>query len=222
MKQFIIVSGGRIDDGFAAGVIAEKKEAILIAADSGMDFFYRNGIKPDVIVGDFDSAASESLEFFRAQDDIQMQELNPVKDDTDTEAAIRFAIEMGAEQITILGGTGSRLDHVLGNIELLGIGLQEKVSMELLDASNRIRMLDHGIAMRKEEQFGTYVSLIPYTTEVEHLTLRGFQYPLSDYCLKGFCSLGISNEIIEEEASISFEEGILLLIESRDEPAGAN
>ncbi len=220
MKQFIIVSGGQVEDAFAKSVIASK-QAILIAADSGMDFFYRNGIKPDVIVGDFDSVASESLTYFRAQEGIRMQELNPIKDDTDTESSIRLAIEMGAEQITILGGTGSRLDHVLGNIELLGIGLQEGVSITILDAHNRIRMIDQGITIRKEEQFGTYVSLIPYTTEVEHLTLRGFKYSLSDYCLKGFCSLGVSNEISEEEAVISFDGGILLVIESQDKPARA-
>lgn len=220
MKQFIIVSGGYVEDTFAKSVIASK-QAVLIAADSGMDFFYRNGIKPDVIVGDFDSVASESLAFFRVQEGIRMQELNPIKDDTDTESSIRLAIEMGAEQITILGGTGSRLDHVLGNIELLGIGLQEGVSITILDAHNRIRMIDQGITIRKEEQFGTYVSLIPYTTEVEHLTLRGFKYSLSDYCLKGFCSLGVSNEISKEEAVISFDGGILLVIESQDKPARA-
>ena len=220
MKQFIIVSGGHIEDTFAKSVIASQ-QAVLIAADSGLDFFYRSGIKPDVIVGDFDSVAAEPLAFFRAQEGIRMQELNPVKDDTDTESSIRLAIEMGAEHITILGGTGSRLDHVLGNIELLGIGLQEQVSITILDAHNRIRMIDQGITIKREEQFGTYVSLIPYTTEVNHLTLRGFKYPLSDYCLKGFCSLGVSNEISEEEAVISFDGGILLVIESQDKPARA-
>lgn len=216
MKHFFVVSGGRIEDDFACQVISAHKEATLIAADSGMEFFYRNGRKPDVIVGDFDSVKEEILAFFREQQGIVMQELNPVKDDTDTESAIRLAISMGAEQITLLGATGSRLDHVLGNIELLGIGLSEGISMELVDANNRIRMTDTGLVLHREEQFGTYVSLIPYTRQVEHLTLKGFKYPLSDYCLKGFCSLGISNEITEDEAVIAFDGGILLVIESRD------
>ncbi len=219
MKHFIVVSGGNIDDAFACRVIEEQQKtegAVLIAADAGMDFFYRNGIPPHIIVGDFDSADSETISFFRSQPDIRIQELNPVKDDTDTEYALRLAVSMGAEQITILGGTGSRLDHVLGNIELLGIGLDKGVSIELLDANNRIRMMDKGISLRRREQFGTYVSLIPYTSEVWHLTLKGFKYPLSDYCLKGFCSLGVSNEIVEEEAEITFDGGILLLIESKD------
>lgn len=216
MKQVFVVSGGDIEDAFAARVIAKERPELLIAADSGMEFFYRNGIKPDVIVGDFDSVKPEALTYFKEQPDIEFRELNPIKDDTDTEFAIRLAIEWGAEKITILGGTGSRLDHVLGNIELLGIGLEKQVSIELLDAHNRIRMIDKGITLLKSEQFGTYVSLIPYTSQVEGLSLCGFKYPLTDYCLKGFCSLGVSNEITAEEAVITFDKGILLVIESRD------
>lgn len=216
MKQVFVVSGGSITDTFVVHVIEQERPKLLIAADSGMEFFYRNDIKPDVIVGDFDSVQPEALAYFRSQPEIEFQELDPVKDDTDTEFAIRLAIERGAEKITILGGTGSRLDHVLGNIELLGIGLEKGIPIEILDANNRIRMIDAGITLFKREQFGTYVSLIPYTSEVEGLSLRGFKYPLSRYSLKGFCSLGVSNEITEEEAVITFDKGILLVIESRD------
>lgn len=217
MKQVFVVSGGSIQDEFAVRVIEKKQPALLIAADSGMDFFYRNGIQPDVIVGDFDSVKPDVLAYYKNQPKIEFCELNPIKDDTDTEFAIRLAIARGAEKITILGGTGSRLDHVMGNIELLGIGLEYKVTIELLDAHNRIRMIDRGLTLLKSEQLGTYVSLIPYTSEVEGLSLYGFKYPLTNYCLKGFCSLGVSNEITDEKAVITFDRGILLVIESRDE-----
>lgn len=216
MKHFIVVSGGKVDDAFACRVLREQHHAVCIAADSGMDFFYRNHLKPDIIVGDFDSVKPASLAYYKNQPDIIFKELVPEKDDTDTESAVRLALDLGAEHITILGGTGSRLDHVLGNIELLGIGMQAGISMELLDADNRIRMTDTGMTLRRETQFGNYVSLLPYTKEVSHLTLRGFKYPLTDYSLRGFCSLGVSNEIVEEEAVISFDGGILLVIEARD------
>ena len=123
---------------------------------------------------------------------------------------------MGAEKITILGGTGSRLDHVFGNVELLGIGMEQNVPMELVDANNRIRMIKSGITLEKSSQFGTYVSLIPYTECVQHLYLTGFKYPLVDVTLKGFCSLGVSNELVEDTAEIRFDGGILLVTESRD------
>lgn len=213
----MIISGGSIKDSFALSFLQQKKPEYVIAADKGMEFCYRNGICPDVIVGDFDSADGEVLSYFRGQGDVEIITLNPVKDDTDTEFAIRHAMEKGASTITVLGGTGSRIDHVLGNIELLGIGLSRGIPIILQDSCNRVRMIDKGITIGKAEQFGVYVSLIPYTAQVEHLYLRGFKYPLSDYCMTGFNSLGVSNEIIDERGEISFEKGILLVIESRDE-----
>ena len=216
MKHFVIVSGGTAADFFVKQTIRQIAPDCIIAADSGMEVLRRCSLTPDRIIGDFDSVGEDTLAYFRGMSGITWHTLNPMKDDTDTEFAIRLAIREGAELITILGGTGSRLDHVLGNIELLGIGLKENVPITLLDEHNRIRMTDRGMCLKKQEQFGTYVSLIPYSEQVEHITLTGFLYPLSDYCLKGFCSLGVSNEIVAEEAQISFSDGILLVIESRD------
>lgn len=216
MKHFFVFSGGDLDDKFACQMIEDKKPDAMIAADRGMDFFYRNHKEPDMIIGDFDSVENESLQYFRGQTSVKIVELSPMKDDTDTEAAIRWAMSMGAEKITILGATGCRLDHVLGNVELLGMGLADGVQIEIVDAYNRIRMIDRGINIRRAEQHGTYVSLLPYTETVTNLTLRGFKYSLEDAILSGFCTLGVSNEIVEEEAEITFGEGILLVIESRD------
>ncbi len=216
MKQTIIVSGGSVDDAFVKKTIDTEKPDCLIAADAGIHFFYRNQIMPDVIVGDFDSADDGARAYFENRPEITFVRLDPVKDDTDTESALRLAIRMGAEQVTLLGATGGRIDHLLGNIELLGIGLTEGVPVTITDPCNRIRMTDTGLVIRRAEQFGTYVSLLPYTPQVTGLTLRGMKYPLTEYCLKGFCSLGISNEITGEEGVISFSDGILLVIESKD------
>lgn len=211
----VIVAGGAIDDTFALDFLKRENPKLLVAADSGMHFFHRNQILPRLIIGDFDSVEGKVLSFFQEKE-VEIHRLNPMKDDTDTEAALRAVIARGAKKITILGGTGSRLDHVLGNVALLGIGLSEAVSVVLLDAHNRIRMIQGGLVIKRREQFGTYVSLLPYTRTVEHLYLSGFRYPLTDACLQNFSSLGISNEIIADEGKIEFEAGILLVIESRD------
>ncbi len=237
----VIISGGHMDDGFAMSWLLENKiisaieegerktplsgklcctmkssaDVTLLAADSGMDFLYRNGILPDVIAGDFDSVSSEALEFFKEQN-VQMITLNPMKDDTDTEFVIREALRRGATEITILGATGTRLDHVLGNIHLLGIGLKEKVEIALVDAHNRIRIIAGETVIKKSEQFGDFISLLPIDGEATGVTLEGFKYPLSKSTVPSFCSLGISNEIIEKEAKITVEKGTLVMIESRD------
>lgn len=212
----LIITGGNIRDEFACEKIKTGGYDMIMAADSGMDFLYRNHLTPDIIVGDFDSVDHDALDFFREDKRIEFCRLDPVKDDTDTEYAIRDALSRGITQLTILGGTGSRLDHVLGNISLLGIGLEENVEIELVDEHNRVRMIDKPLSIRRDEQFGRFVSLIPYTGNVEHVILTGFKYTLDDYTMGGFNSLGVSNEIKEEVARIEFSSGILLVIESVD------
>jgi thiamine pyrophosphokinase len=119
-------------------------------------------------------------------------------------------------ELTVLGATGTRLDHVLSNIDLLGIGIENDVGIEIVDEHNRIRMINQSMVISKKEQFGTFISLIPYTEKVKNLTLTGFKYNLTDFTMGGFGSLGISNEIVDDVAEIVFKEGILLVIESRD------
>ena len=214
--KYLIISGGHIDDAFALEWLQQNKYDVMIAADSGMNFLHRNNIVPDIIAGDFDSVSSNSLETFERMPDVEMLRLNPIKDDTDTEFVIREAIRRGAIEIAVLGATGTRLDHVLGNMHLLGIGLQENVSIQLVDAHNRIRMISGEVELRKEDQFGDFVSLLPIDGNAKGVTLEGFKYPLQDAVIPSFSSLGISNEIVEDVVRVKIKEGVLLMIESRD------
>lgn len=215
--QTLIITGGNIDDAFTLNFIKENPCDLMIAADSGMEFFYRNGLVPNVIVGDFDSVKEGVLEYFRKNNpDIKVMKFQPEKDETDTELALRTAMEAGCEKIWLLGATGTRLDHVLGNIHLLGMAMEQGCECIMLDAHNRIRMLKQGIRLKKAEQYGDYISLFPFTPTVKGLTLTGFKYPLQKYELQCYHSLGVSNEITQEEAEISFEDGILLMMESRE------
>lgn len=215
--QALIITGGSIDDAFTLNFIKENPCDLMIAADSGMEFFYRNGLVPNVIVGDFDSVKEGVLEYFQKNNpNIKVMKFQPEKDETDTELALRTAMEAGCEKIWLLGATGTRLDHVLGNIHLLGMAMEQGCECIMLDAHNRIRMLKQGIRLKKAEQYGDYISLFPFTPTVKGLTLTGFKYPLQKYELQCYHSLGVSNEITQEEAEISFEDGILLMMESRE------
>ena len=212
----LIVSGGTVSDEFVSELMKKEKFDVYMAADAGMECFYRLHTSPDVIVGDFDSTGSKALSFFQSIQKIQFCTLQPEKDDTDTEFAIREAVRRGADDIIVAGATGTRLDHVLGNICLLGIGLEENISLSLLDSHNRIRLIDQPLTIKREEQYGKYVSLIPFSDQVTGVTLTGFKYPLSNYTMGGYNSLGISNEIVAEQAVISLKEGTLVVIESKD------
>ncbi|MBO5245633.1 MAG: thiamine diphosphokinase [Eubacterium sp.] len=215
-QRILIVSGGQIEDAFVTALLEENKYHMTIACDRGMTYFKRSGRLPDLILGDFDSANAAELEYFQTQTDVKIEQFPKEKDWTDTELAVRRALELSPMQIDLVGATGSRLDHVLGNVQLLALGLEHKTTIYLLDAHNRIRLVDGPIAIKKTEQFGDYISLIPYAGAVQQVTLRGMKYPLDQATLTPDITLGISNEIVEETAYITFADGKLLVMETKD------
>ena len=216
MRRAVIIAGGQIEEDFCLAYIERYAFEHKVAVDFGLEFFYHTGIKPDRIVGDFDSVDSKALSFFEEQDQTEWLRLIPEKDDTDTEAALRGLIREGYEEIHILGGIGSRLDHTLGNIELLGIGLMMGDRIFLVDSHNRIRMIREGITISRKEQYGDYISLLLFTPQVTGITLTGMKYPLTDYTMVCYTTIGISNEIVAEEGKISLKDGILLMFETKD------
>ena len=69
LRKFLIISGGSIEDEFAKEWIAKNPADFIIVADSGMEFMRRIMMKPNMIIGDFDSVALDTLEFFKGQVD---------------------------------------------------------------------------------------------------------------------------------------------------------
>lgn len=213
----LIISGGNIEVDLALDVLKKKYDHI-IGVDGGLRFCYEQKIVPTRIVGDFDTLSPEILTWYKTHTQIEVREYNPVKDATDTQIAVELALELGSHEITILGGTGSRLDHVLGNVETLYLALEKGVSCQILDSHNRIQLIRGTHVIRKNEQYGNYVSLIPFTTDVDGVTLEGMKYPLykHHFTVLGSGGFGVSNEIVAEEARISMESGIFICIESKD------
>lgn len=213
----LIITGGNIEVDFALKVLEERFDNI-IGVDGGMEFCYGQKLVPDYIVGDFDTLSPETLEWYREHTNARIREFRPEKDATDTQIAVELAMEIGSSRIVILGGTGSRLDHVLGNIQTLYIALKRDVECLMLDKNNRIRLIEGHHCIHREEQYGKYFSLIPFTTDVTGVTLAGVKYPLMnhDFSVRSSGSFGVSNEILDEQAEISMKNGIFILIESKD------
>ena len=224
MIDTIIVSGGNIQDGFALGFLKKienkcgRKNIILIAADKGMEWFMRNPeFVPDLVVGDFDSLSSEGQAYMDTVKDMEILRLKPEKDDSDTQSAMNQAVKRGAKEILILGATGTRLDHVMANMGLMSLGKKLGVKVSIVDNCNYITLIPSGTILRKEEQFGRYVSFFSVGGDVTGMTLRGFKYPLEGYHLKVEDSgLTVSNEIQEETAEVIYQSGQLMMIMSRD------
>ena len=219
MKDTIIVSGGNIQRDFALDFLKKNKteNTCLIAADRGVEFFMGTDLEPDVAVGDFVSISAEGAKYMETLKHTEIRRLKPEKDDSDTQSAANYAIEQGTERIMILGATGNRIDHLMANFGLLMLGKTKQVQIVLVDAYNYMSLIENGMILKKEEQFGKYVSFFPIEGEVTGLTLKGFKYPLNSYTLKVEDSgLTVSNEISDPEAEVTFETGKLLMIMSRD------
>ena len=188
----------------------------VIAGDRGLEVLYQLKIIPNHVVGDFDSVSPEILEFYKKQPKIIFHTYNAEKDNTDTDIALKLAIQIKSSEITILGALGKRMDHAIANIHILKDALGANIPCQILDEHNRIYLVNTEKTLEKDKVYGKYISLIPLTSTVEGLTLKGFKYPLNKYNLPIGISLGISNEIIEDIAHIEMEKGILIVIESKD------
>lgn len=234
--HIFIITGGRIDIDFASNYLKEQEPDCIIAADHGLDACRQMDIMPDYIFGDFDSVKTETYAFYTERVPDRIKRFPTRKDETDTELAIHEAIRILQEtassesimeeneadtsfsnhKITILGATGTRLDHVVGNIHLLKVALDAGVDCQIVDDHNRIRLVNDALTLDREEQFGEFVSLLPFTDTVEGITLKGFEYDVEDWTMNSGLARGVSNEIKEEVAEISMRSGILILFETRD------
>ena len=173
---------------------------------------------PDVAVGDFDSVDPLVLERFMQAESIRFERHRPEKNETDTELAFSIAQEAGVTDLTLMGVTGTRLDHVLSNIHLLKNAMDRGLQCQLLDRHNRIRLVCGRTVFHRNEESYPFVSLVPLTMEVTGITLTGFKYPLQDrdLTLGRECGLCISNELAADEAVLDFTSGLLLVVEARD------
>ena len=212
----LIITGGFMNDKFAINFINEKGFDKMIAGDSGMEFFYRNNLVPDMIVGDFDSAKSEIVSFFKEKNTVEVLHFQPEKDETDTELALKTALKDKPDEIYILGATGSRIDHMIGNIYLLQKALLKNISCYIVDEHNKISLIKEKKIINAKDQYGDFISLLPLGEKVTGVTLEGFKYPLDNHTLTNNNSLGVSNELVKEQGTITLQEGIILMIDSKD------
>ncbi len=221
MTTVFIISGGSVQKDFAKDFINKTSgdNKLIIACDKGYEHCISMNIKPDITIGDFDSISKDKFELMSSSD-TELIKLNPIKDDTDTEAALNIAIDKTTKKdcVYILGATGTRLDHVIGNISLIGLGLKKDRTVVIVDENNYIRMIkaNESITISKKEQFGKYISVFPYGGIAEGVSMTGFKYPLEKAIIKGFNTLTVSNEIVDEAANISLDKGYLIICETRD------
>ena len=210
----LIVTGGNVNTELLKKILEENKFETIIAADKGLEALNKINVMPNYIIGDFDSVNKTTLNQYENKN-IEITYLKPEKDFTDTHMAIKLAIEKRAKHITIIGATGTRMDHTLANIHALNEALQNNVPTEIINENNRIMLINKKAKLIKNTNY-KYVSIIPLTTKITGVTLKGFKYNIENTTINLGESIGVSNEQIEQEALIEIKEGIAILIYSKD------
>lgn len=199
MKRCLIVAGG---DYAPIGPIEEGD--FVLACDRGYAWCLREGIVPDLILGDFDSYR-ESLPV-----EIPILRYPAEKDDTDAMLAVRWAAEQCFDAVRLCCTFGGRLDHLLSNVETLHYAAALGMEAEASDEKTLIRVLRSG-AYRLPYQQGKSLSLIALTERVEGLTIRGAKYETEGLTLRKPTTLGQSNAFVTD-VELSFTSGVLALV----------
>ena len=188
-----------------------RSDEFIIACDAGYRNCERLGCKPDIIVGDFDSAPCPQ----QNADDIVV--LPHVKDDTDTEYAAKLAAQKGFDEVLLLGALGGkRVEHTLANL-CTGLGLEQRgVRTTLLDERSRITYVMPGETRRYPKGGYFYLSVFPMEGRAEGVSERGSFYELTNAVLTAGYPLGVSNEYADGSdcITISTRKGALVVVET--------
>lgn len=201
-----IFTGGEIDDLSFIDVQRVKK-SFVICADSGYSYAKELGIKPDVVIGDYDSLG------FIPDSNSEIFTFPKEKDDTDLMLAIKEALNRGYKYIDIYGALGGRFDHTFGNIQSLAY-ISNKGGVGRIITDREVISILNPCEFTVEYREGFSLSLFAYSDVVENYCVNGTKYETKTNILNTF-PLGISNEILGEKATISFTKGRLLMIMSK-------
>ncbi|NLT09798.1 MAG: thiamine diphosphokinase [Ruminococcus sp.] len=209
MKRCHIFAGGEL--GKIAKYWFPNHGGYVICADSGYKHAKKLKLKPDVIVGDFDSYRG------KLPADCEIIRTVPEKDDTDTLMALKIAIERGFDLIYLYGAMGGpRFDHAFANIQTMLYAREHGAELMLI-GNEHIRIQGPGEAMYVEEsgRWGyKYFSVFAITETVKIRSLRGVKYPLENYEMRNSFPIGVSNEITDGQAFLDIESGLALVIQS--------
>lgn len=184
----------------------------IIGVDGGALWLLNEELPIDLAMGDFDTIGELGVARL-TQKNIHIEKYGAEKDYTDTELAIEFALSRLPTEITLFGGLGSRFDHSLANLQIAWRVFKSGIKIKVIDTTNALQFTDHHLTIDDSYPF---VSLLPFSQQVNGVTLDGFKYPLKDAALGWGASLGVSNELTGKKGTITVKSGDLLVIQAKD------
>ncbi len=203
MKKCLIITGGEYSE-----LPSPADFDLIIACDKGYEYAKRGNIVPDLIIGDFDSYEGE------LPSDAAVMRLKPEKDDTDTMFAVKYALEKGYDDITLVCSLGKRFDHTFANIQSGIYAAVHGACFSIIENDTKMYFLTKGSVICPKKD-GHSLSLFSITDTCTGVSLSGAKYPLENAVLTSSFPLGVSNEWAENEARVSVNKGVLLVIISK-------
>jgi len=185
---------------------------LIIAADGGTRHALAVGVPPHVVIGDLDSLDEAD----RAQLDRSGGQLivYPThKDYTDLELALRYARKQHATEIIIFSALGGRWDQSLANLLLLTLPELAQVPTRIVDHHLSIQVIRDRAEITGRA--GDTLSLIALQGDAHGVTIEGCEYPLSDATLPFGATLGISNVLTQQMATITVKQGLILALHAQ-------
>jgi thiamine pyrophosphokinase len=213
MSQVVVViGGGPLWHQLPAEVEAD---ALVIAADSGLDHAVAAGLAPSVLIGDLDSISAHGKMWAYAHH-VEIDEHPVDKDATDTELALRRAAALasttGRTELLVLGSHGERFDHSLGTLVALGNPeLAAFGSIRMLLDGVEVRVVHAGRAITVPLVVGTQFSLLALHGECRGIDVSGAQWPLVGATFAASTTRGLSNLALGP-LHVAVGDGVLTLV----------
>ncbi len=200
----LIISGGK----FCKCEI-KKSYDLIIACDKGHLYAKKLNVKPDVVIGDFDSSKQPRDKSF-------VIAVDKIKDDTDTSLAVKYALRNGYKNIDIICALGYRIDHTVANISLLRYIYENGGNGVIISDDAKIFVIGEGNTKIKKEK-NSFLSIFSLTDKSYIKYIKGTKYDTKGIVLKNIFPLGVSNEFVKDTASISVKKGVLLVILAKED-----
>lgn len=199
MKKCLIISGGDFEK-----IELNDKYDFFIACDKGYVYAKKLNIKPNIIVGDFDSAKKpKNVE--------NVIKVSKIKDDTDTSLAVKYALKNGYKDIDIICALGGRIDHTLANISLMKYVVEHKGVVKIISNSATLMVFTKG-KIRINKDNNKYLSIFSLSGKSKIDYIKGTKYDIKNLILKSSFPLGVSNEFKNKLAEIKISKGVVLIV----------
>ena len=209
-KRALLITGG--STSFVVDVAVLGSFDLVVAADSGLDAAIELGLSPDVVVGDLDSVSRAVLDRAVAEG-IRVVAAPVDKDHTDTELALRHAVDAGVDAIVVLSPGGGRLDHAHGVITSLANPDLAHVAIEAVIDTAHVTVLHGPVSTTVPHRGSHLLALHAMNGTATGISTTGLRWNLSGELLHPWTSRGVSNEMLGDSAVINIDHGALIIVQ---------